>query len=154
MTRMLSTRHRLRAVALALACLGIWSGSSAMAAEADSAALQQNVAALQARAVALRDINDIKRLQRAYGYYTDVGQWDQVANLFAHDATLEIGLDGVYRGQARIRQYFMAVGVERRREHNYSGRSDLLERHCADSAAKLPELPSAEFGGADVPHHI
>ena len=65
---------------------------------------------LQLRAAALRDINDIKRLQRAYGYYSDLGQWDQVAKLFSRNATLEIGLDGVYRGQERVRQYFLAVG--------------------------------------------
>jgi hypothetical protein len=76
----------------------------------DTSALQQAVAALQQRAVALRDIDDIKRLQRAYGYYLDGGQWDRVASLFSRDATLEIGLDGVYRGQDRVRQYFMTVG--------------------------------------------
>jgi len=31
------------------------------------------VATLQAQAASLRDIDDIKRLQRAYGYYLDVG---------------------------------------------------------------------------------
>jgi SnoaL-like protein len=72
--------------------------------------LPQTVAALQARVTALRDFNDIKRLQRAYGYYTDVGQWDEVARLFARNATLEVGLDGVFRGQERIRQYLRAVG--------------------------------------------
>ncbi|HEY1899226.1 MAG TPA: nuclear transport factor 2 family protein [Steroidobacteraceae bacterium] len=77
---------------------------------ADTGPLQQTVASLRQRAQALRDINDIKRLQRAYGYYIDVGQWDQVANLFARNATLEIGLDGVFRGQDRVRQYFLAVG--------------------------------------------
>src|SRR5580693_5767465 len=87
-----------------------WLGVGAIANAADTGSLGQTVAALQARATALKDINDIKRLQRAYGYYIDVGRWDQVAGLFARNATLEIGLDGVYRGQARIEQYFMAVG--------------------------------------------
>src|SRR5208282_2743107 len=68
--------------------------------------LPQQVAALQARVTALQDINDIKRLQRAYGYYVDAGQWDKVASLFARDGTVEIGLDGVYRGRERVYQYF------------------------------------------------
>jgi hypothetical protein len=76
---------------------------------ADGDALAHTVAVLQARLTALKDIQDIKRLQRAYGYYLDVGQWDQVAQLFSRNATLEIGLDGVYRGQERIHQYFLAV---------------------------------------------
>jgi SnoaL-like domain len=94
------------------ACIAlVSSGMSALpVAAATDTGLPQTVAALQARVGALRDINDIKRLQRAYGYYLDVGQWDQVARLFSRHATLEIGLDGVYRGQERIRQYFRAVG--------------------------------------------
>lgn len=96
------TRRRAGLVAAALA--GAW------ACMVNAAPLPHHVAALQTQAVALRDIDDIKRLQRAYGYYIDIGQWDQVADLFARNATLEIGLDGVYRGQARVRQYFLTVG--------------------------------------------
>jgi hypothetical protein len=97
-----STRRQ--AVLVAAAFAGVW------ACMVNAATLPQTVATLQAQAVSLRDIEDIKRLQRAYGYYLDVGQWDQVAKLFSHDATLEIGLDGVYRGQKRVLQYFLAVG--------------------------------------------
>jgi hypothetical protein len=106
MTTTNSTRRLAGSVAsfLAVALAAGW------AAMADAAALPQTVAALQAQAGSLRDIEDIKRLQRAYGYYIDVGQWDQVAKLFSRNATLEIGLDGVYRGQERVRQYFLAVG--------------------------------------------
>jgi hypothetical protein len=88
----------------AVALAGVW------ACMGSAAALPQSVAALRAQAASLRDIDDIKRLQRAYGYYIDVGQWDQVAQLFSRNATLEIGLDGVYRGQERVQQYFLAVG--------------------------------------------
>ena len=67
-------------------------------------------AALERRVTRLEDLNAIKRLQRAYGYYVDEGQWDRVAELFADDATIEIGLDGVYRGRERIRAYLDALG--------------------------------------------
>ncbi|MEJ0006925.1 MAG: nuclear transport factor 2 family protein [Steroidobacteraceae bacterium] len=107
MTASFFARRRAWWVGLALTgCMSL----APLVSAADSAALQHSVAALQARAAALRDINDIKRLQRAYGYYTDLGQWDQVADLFSRNATLEIGLDGVYRGQDRVRQYLRAVG--------------------------------------------
>jgi hypothetical protein len=99
--------------ASAWACLTVLAGclsAGPVAHAPDTGSLPQTVATLQARARALQDINDIKRLQRAFGYYLDQGQWDQVADLFAHNATLEIGLDGVYRGQDRVRQYFMTVG--------------------------------------------
>ena len=96
----------------ALIGVGLWligQGLSLPAVSAAEDALPQRVAALQARVTALRDIQDIKRLQRAFGYYVDVGAWDQVSALFARDATLEIGLDGVYRGREHIHQYLLAV---------------------------------------------
>ena len=72
--------------------------------------LQSRVETLEARRVLLEDSNAIKRLQRAYGYYLDRGLWDEAANLFATDGTIEIGLDGVYVGQKRVRQYLHALG--------------------------------------------
>lgn len=75
-----------------------------------SATQAQRIADLEARAQRLEDINAIKRLQRAYGYYLDEGRWDDVADLFAADATVEIGADGVYRGRERIRSYYHAMG--------------------------------------------
>jgi SnoaL-like domain len=101
----------------ALACVGLCAGylsgctgAGPMTPDAESGSLAQRVAALRQRAQALRDINDIKRLQRAYGYYLDAGRWDEVASLFSRTASLEIGLDGVYRGRDRVLQYFRAVG--------------------------------------------
>ncbi|MCC7463177.1 MAG: nuclear transport factor 2 family protein, partial [Gammaproteobacteria bacterium] len=77
-------------------------------------ALQQQLATLEARATRIEDINAIKRLQRAYGYYFDEGLWDEMADLFAADASLEMGLDGVYLGRERIRAYLQALGGGRR----------------------------------------
>jgi len=66
--------------------------------------------ALEARKSRLEDANAVKRLQRAYGYYLDRGLWDEAANLFAPDATIEVGIDGVYVGQKRVREYLLALG--------------------------------------------
>lgn len=60
---------------------------------------------LRAQVALLQAERDIQRLQSAYGYYVDKAQWDEAADLFARDATLEIAARGEYRGQARIRQY-------------------------------------------------
>lgn len=79
-----------------------------------SAELLQQLATLEARATRIEDINAIKRLQRAFGYYYDEGLWDEMADLFAADATFEPGLDGVYRGRERIRAYLEALGGGRR----------------------------------------
>ncbi len=65
---------------------------------------------LKARADRVQDSNDIKRLQRAYGYYVDKAEWDQVADLFALDGSVEYANEGVYTGQARIRDYLKRLG--------------------------------------------
>jgi len=76
----------------------------------DLAALRDRVAALEQRAQRVRDINDIKRLQRSYGYYVDEALWDNVTNLFTDDATVEYARDGLYRGKERIREYLYHLG--------------------------------------------
>ena len=61
--------------------------------------------ALTHRVEKLEGVRSIKNLQRAFGYYVDRGLWGEAADLFADDGTIEIGLDGVYVGKARIREY-------------------------------------------------
>jgi SnoaL-like protein len=61
--------------------------------------------ALTHRVEKLEGVRAIKNLQRAFGYYVDRGLWGEAADLFADDGTIEIGLDGVYQGKARIREY-------------------------------------------------
>jgi SnoaL-like domain len=74
------------------------------------AALDAQVAQLEAQAARAEDVSEIKRLQRAYGYYLDAAQWDQMADLFSDNGSIEIGLDGVYLGKERVRQYLHALG--------------------------------------------
>jgi hypothetical protein len=78
------------------------------------AALAARVAALEQRKTLVEDANAVERLQAAYGYYTDRGLWDEAADLFADDGTIEIALDGVYVGKARVREYLYALGGGRR----------------------------------------
>jgi len=63
------------------------------------------IGALTVRVAKLEGVRSIKNLQRAFGYYVDRGLWGEAADLFADDGTVEIGLDGVYVGKARIREY-------------------------------------------------
>ncbi len=74
------------------------------------AALAAQIDSLEQRKSRLEDINAIERLQHAYGYYVDRALWDDVAALFADDGTIEIGLDGVYVGKERVREYLHALG--------------------------------------------
>jgi hypothetical protein len=107
------------------------------AAQDDRPDLQRKLALLEQRQTALQDINDIKRLQRAYGYYVDAAMWDQVADLFASDGTVEFGLDGVYRGKKRVRQYFYALGA---------GKTGLSQGQVSENLQLMPVIDLASDG--------
>jgi hypothetical protein len=71
----------------------------------DTAALLERIEKLERRAQAAEDYRELVNLQGAYGYYVDKGLWDQAADLFAADGTLEIAGRGVYAGRERVRAY-------------------------------------------------
>jgi SnoaL-like domain len=74
-------------------------------AHAQGASVDAQIDALTARVEKLEGSRAIKKLQRAFGYYVDRGLWGEAADLFADGGTIEIGIDGVYVGKARIREY-------------------------------------------------
>jgi hypothetical protein len=74
------------------------------------AALRTEVAALQKQAQQSADQLALLNLQSVYGYYVDKSQWDDAADLFAKDATLEIAGRGLFAGQDRIRTYLKELG--------------------------------------------
>jgi hypothetical protein len=53
---------------------------------AELAALEQRIAAAAARTDRLRAVSAVKRLQHAYGHYSEVGLWHDFADLFADTA--------------------------------------------------------------------
>ena len=70
------------------------------------ARLEERVAALEdllsrasTRLPILEDVEEIKKLQRIYGYYVDKALWQKVIDLFSDDCTIEISGRGVYRGR-------------------------------------------------------
>ena len=66
---------------------------------------EQRLDALDKRITRLEDMNQVERVQRAYGYFVDKGQWTQLSELVADDATLEIGGRGVFVGKSRVLEY-------------------------------------------------
>jgi hypothetical protein len=76
-------------------------------AEARIASLEAALARSEARVRTLEDIEKINKLQRAYGYYVDKGQWSQVADLFAEDSSVEIAARGVYLGRKGAERLFL-----------------------------------------------
>lgn len=76
---------------------------AALRAELD--ALRADVASLSKKARKADDYTEICNLQCAYGYYVDKGRWDDAADLFAEEGSLELAGRGVYIGRERVRAY-------------------------------------------------
>ena len=74
--------------------------------------LAQQVAQLQAEVVNLEAENEIENLQGIFGFYFDKNEWQQAADLFTDDATLEWSGSGVYAGKARILAYLKSLGAK------------------------------------------
>ncbi|MCW2361275.1 hypothetical protein M2336_003126 [Sphingobium sp. B1D7B] len=68
-------------------------------------ALRSDVKALTERIGMLEDLNAIRRLHNAYGYYTDYNRSDELAELFSDDAEI-IFLSGIYRGKVGARRLY------------------------------------------------
>jgi hypothetical protein len=93
---------------LALALSGC--SQSGGSTQQELAALQADVAALKQQAGRAQDYIEIANLQSIYGYYVDKSRWDDAADLFSANATLEIAGRGLFSGQARIREYLHQLG--------------------------------------------
>ena len=73
------------------------------------AAARARLAAIETRAARVDDQNEIENLQQSFGFYFDKMLWEHVVDLFAADATLEIGSSGVYVGKDSIRRYLYSL---------------------------------------------
>jgi hypothetical protein len=85
------------------------------------AALKARLEAMAAETATVEAITKVQRLGRAFGYYTDKGYFGEAADLFTDNGTFQWGVDGVYKGRARIRE--------------------LLTRHGGGSLKDGPGLP-------------
>jgi hypothetical protein len=90
----------------------IWDTDALVAQIKTSGDARKRVAALAQRAARLKDAQDLENLQRIYGYYLDRNMWDQVADLFADDGTIEWAQQGVYVGKQRVRAFLDLMGPQ------------------------------------------
>jgi hypothetical protein len=90
---------------LAIAALSLVLPIPGAPVQAQSAKIDGEITALTLRVQKLEGARAVKKLERAFGYYVDRGLWGEASDLFADDGTIEIGIDGVYQGKDRIREY-------------------------------------------------
>ncbi len=57
----------------------------------------------------LEDVNALQRLQHMYGYYIDMLLYDQMADLFTENGSMEVGQRGRYIGKENIRRFLTDV---------------------------------------------
>ncbi|MEP7312875.1 MAG: nuclear transport factor 2 family protein, partial [Pseudomonadota bacterium] len=66
--------------------------------------------ALAERNVArVKDYHELENLESAYGYYLDKNLWNNLADLFAKDGSMELAQRGVYKGQKHVREFLFAI---------------------------------------------
>ena len=69
--------------------------------------LEAKIKDLETNLTTAHDIQEIKRLQRTYGYYLDNRMWDDIVDLFSDSTeSLEISDSGVYLGKAGVERFF------------------------------------------------
>ncbi len=102
-------KYRLFCTVWAIVLLG-----TAVPAQASPAQAVPNLAQLEQQATQLVDLEAIKRLQRAYGYYLDRSDWDNIVDLLTDDVTMEYGPAGVFVGKAHARALLYAIGYGKR----------------------------------------
>ncbi len=109
--------------------------------------LADRVNQLARRAARLNDQAEVTNLQDTYGYAVDRKLWDQVADLFAENGTLELGLQGVYVGKASIRHALDQFGPQGLRD----GRAE-RSRLPADSRLRRAGRAHSEGAWSRVDH--
>jgi hypothetical protein len=65
---------------------------------------------LEARIAALNDEDEVRNLQHVYGYYVDLKLWNDVVDLFAKDAVVEIAGVGTFKGKDGVRRAMERMG--------------------------------------------
>lgn len=78
-----------------------------------------SLASLAGRVARLNDQAAVTNVLDNYGYAIDRKQWDRAAALFADNGTLELGLQGVYAGKARIRRALAQLEPQGLSDHVY-----------------------------------
>lgn len=79
------------------------SGSSVSELASLAAELNQRIALLD-------DVQQVERLQNAFGYYFDARNWEEAGAMFTSSATMERGQRGVYVGKERVNQSLSLYG--------------------------------------------
>lgn len=99
----------LRTLSLILGTLGFAASAGAQDVSSKIAGAYERLQLISTKAARVSDVDQLRNLQAAYGYYVDKALWDDVTDLFAETGTMELGLNGVYVGKKSIRKYLYSL---------------------------------------------
>lgn len=125
---------RIAAMVIAAAGAGPVVAAAAQAAPAPRPATAGDLLRRAERAL---DLKEIERLQRAYGYYIDQSDWDNVLDLMTDDVRVEYSQSGVYVGKPSVRRLLYAIGY---------GRRGLLPQQLREHTQLQPVITLSEDG--------
>ena len=88
--------------------------------EATVQSLQVELYSLRKQVMVLNDVEEIKKLQRAYGYYLENWMTDEVVDLFSDSPeTVLLVHAGRFNGKAGVKRFFKARGTDRGHRRPY-----------------------------------
>jgi len=89
----------------------------------------------------IKDYHELENLQNAYGYYLDKNLWNDLADLFAEDGSMELAQRGVYVGRERVRRFLFEVfgpeGPQRGRLGNHVQMQHVIHVAPDGNSAKI-----------------
>jgi hypothetical protein len=114
---------------------------------------------LEAKLQTTRDIQEIERLQRMYGYYLDAKMMQEIVDLFSENAeSVEIANRGVYLGKKGAARFFLyaqgqaAPGWRMARHFQLQGVTTVNpDGKTADGRWHILFLSVSNFGAKDLP---
>lgn len=112
--------------------------------------LEREVKTLKDRLGNLEAIEEIKNLQKIYGYYLEHWQWEEVVELFSNspDASVEINDSGVFVGRESIKRFFRSRAVPREFLHVLMQVNDVVH---VDTGGKTARGRWYGFGPHAIP---
>ncbi len=98
---------------------------------------------------------EIENLESAYGYYLDKNLWNDLANLFSVDGSMELAQRGAYDGREHVRAFLLKVfGTGQRRaggrpagqSHAAAGRSSMWPRMAGRAKIRIRMFQQMTLG--------
>ncbi|MFC1942701.1 nuclear transport factor 2 family protein [Chloroflexota bacterium] len=100
--------------------------------------LEARLKTLEDEISCLKDMEEIKKLQKIYGYYLERWQWEEVIGMFSDDpdTSVEINNSGVFIGKESIKRFFRRDNIPANFLHVLMQVNDVIDMDPDGKTAK------------------